>query len=55
LRAPVLVPLIVHSAQGIDIAFARKSRVEVHRAVSATLADAFAKGLHALAIEARVG
>jgi stress-induced morphogen len=55
LRAPVLVPLIVHSAQGIDIAFACKSRVEVHRAVNATLADAFANGLHALAIEAKAG
>jgi len=36
-------------------AFAGKSRVEVHRAVNAALADAFADGLHALAIEAKAG
>ena len=36
-------------------AFAGKSRVEVHRAVNAALADAFANGLHALAIEAKAG
>jgi BolA protein len=36
-------------------AFAGKSRVEVHRAVNAALAEAFARGLHALAIEAKAG
>ena len=51
--ARVLATLIVHSAQGIDITSARKSRVEVHRAVNAAMADAFADGLHALAIEAK--
>jgi BolA family transcriptional regulator, general stress-responsive regulator len=40
----------------IDIvseAFAGKSRVERHRMVNEVLADAFQKGLHALAIKAR--
>ena len=36
-------------------AFAGKSRVDVHRMVNAALAEAFAQGLHALAIEARAG
>ena len=40
----------------IDIvsdAFAGKSRVDRHRLVNQTLAGAFARGLHALAIKAR--
>jgi BolA protein len=37
----------------VSAAFAGKSRVERHRIVNATLADAFARGLHALAIKAR--
>jgi BolA family transcriptional regulator, general stress-responsive regulator len=36
-------------------AFAGKSRVEVHRMVNALLAQEFAAGLHALAIEAKAG
>ena len=35
-------------------AFAGKSRVERHRMVNAALAPAFERGLHALAIQARV-
>ncbi len=35
--------------------FAGKSRVEVHRMVNALLAGEFARGLHALAIEAKAG
>jgi BolA protein len=35
-------------------AFAGKSRVEAHRMVNAALADEFARGLHALAIETSV-
>jgi BolA protein len=35
-------------------AFAGKSRVEAHRMVNAALADEFARGLHALAIETAV-
>ena len=34
-------------------AFAGKSRVEAHRMVNAALAEEFARGLHALAIEAK--
>lgn len=34
-------------------AFAGRSRVEMHRAVNEALQDAFAAGLHALAIEAK--
>ncbi|NIX75220.1 BolA family protein [Microvirga terricola] len=37
----------------VSDAFAGKSRVERHRLVNETLKGAFAKGLHALAIEAR--
>ena len=37
----------------VSEAFAGKSRVERHRLVNAALADAFARGLHALAIKAR--
>ncbi|WP_375460520.1 BolA family protein [uncultured Enterovirga sp.] len=37
----------------VSAAFAGKSRVERHRIVNATLADAFGRGLHALAIKAR--
>ena len=37
----------------VSDAFAGKSRIERHRLVNATLAPAFAKGLHALAIKAR--
>ena len=36
-------------------AFAGMSRVQIHRAVNAELAEAFANGLHALAIEASAG
>jgi BolA family transcriptional regulator, general stress-responsive regulator len=36
-------------------AFAGKSRVDIHRAVNALLAEEFAAGLHALAIEAKAG
>jgi BolA protein len=36
-------------------AFAGMSRVQIHRAVNAELAEAFASGLHALAIEASAG
>lgn len=35
--------------------FAGKSRVAMHREVNALLDEAFARGLHALAIEARAG
>jgi BolA protein len=34
-------------------AFRGKSRLEIHRAINAALADEIAAGLHALAIEAR--
>jgi BolA protein len=34
-------------------AFRGKSRVEMHRLVNAAMKDEFARGLHALAIEAR--
>ena len=34
-------------------AFSGKSRVEAHRMVNAALADEFAAGLHALAVEAK--
>ena len=37
----------------VSDAFAGKSRVERHRLVNGLLADAFARGLHALAIRAR--
>jgi BolA family transcriptional regulator, general stress-responsive regulator len=37
----------------VSEAFAGKSRVERHRMVNEVLADAFQKGLHALAIKAR--
>lgn len=37
----------------VSPAFAGQSRVERHRAVNAALADAFARGLHALAIDAK--
>ncbi len=36
----------------VSDAFAGKSRVERHRLVNAALAEAFARGLHALAIKA---
>ena len=36
----------------VSDAFAGKSRVEIHRLGNAALADAFARGLHALAIKA---
>lgn len=36
----------------VSPAFAGKSRVERHRAVNALLAEEFAAGLHALAVEA---
>jgi BolA family transcriptional regulator, general stress-responsive regulator len=39
----------------VSAAFAGKSRVEVHRMMNALLAQEFAAGLHALAIEARAG
>ena len=35
--------------------FAGKSRVAIHREINALLAEEFAAGLHALAIEARTG
>ena len=41
------------SVQVVSPAFAGKSRVERHRMVNAALAPAFARGLHALAIQAR--
>lgn len=37
----------------VSPAFAGKSRIDRHRIVNATLADAFPRGLHALAIKAR--
>ncbi len=37
----------------VSPAFEGKSRVERHRLVNAALAEAFARGLHALAIKAR--
>lgn len=37
----------------VSEAFAGKSRVERHRLVNAALAEAFARGLHALTIRAR--
>lgn len=37
----------------VSEAFAGKSRVERHRMVNAALAEAFSRGLHALAIRAR--
>ena len=37
----------------VSAAFAGKSRVERHRIVNEVLADAFQRGLHALAIKAR--
>ena len=37
----------------VSEAFAGKSRVERHRLVNAALAPAFARGLHALAIQAK--
>lgn len=37
----------------VSAAFAGKSRVDRHRAVNAALAEAFAQGLHALAIDAK--
>lgn len=37
----------------VSDAFSGKSRVDRHRIVNATLADAFPRGLHALAIRAR--
>ncbi len=37
----------------VSDAFRGKSRVERHRMVNAALAEEFARGLHALAIEAR--
>lgn len=37
----------------VSPAFNGQSRVARHRAVNAALADAFARGLHALAIEAK--
>ena len=37
----------------VSAAFEGKSRVERHRIVNAVLADAFARGLHALALRAR--
>ncbi|MCW2315002.1 transcriptional regulator, BolA protein family [Rhodoblastus acidophilus] len=37
----------------VSPAFAGKSRVERHRAVNALLAEEFAAGMHALALEAR--
>lgn len=37
----------------VSAAFAGKSRVERHRLVNDVLAEAFARGLHALAIRAR--
>ncbi len=36
-------------------AFAGKTRVEMHRAINALLADEFAERVHALAISARAG
>ncbi len=36
-------------------AFAGKSRVDMHRAINAVLADEFAERVHALAISARAG
>ena len=37
----------------VSAAFAGKSRVDRHRMVNAALADAFARGLHALALKAQ--
>ena len=37
----------------VSSAFAGKSRVEMHRAINALLADEFAERVHALAIHAR--
>lgn len=37
----------------VSAAFAGKTRVEIHRAINALMADEFARGLHALAISAR--
>ncbi len=41
------------SIQIVSSAFAGKSRVEMHRAINALLADEFAERVHALAIHAR--
>lgn len=38
----------------VSAAFAGKSRVERHRMIYAALGDAFDKGVHALAIDAKV-
>ncbi|TXN21304.1 BolA family transcriptional regulator [Methylobacterium sp. WL30] len=37
----------------VSAAFEGKSRVDRHRVVNALMADAFARGLHALAVKAR--
>ena len=37
----------------VSPAFEGKSRVDRHRVVNALLAEAFARGLHALAVKAR--
>ena len=39
----------------VSAAFAGKTRVDMHRAINALMADEFAQGLHALAISARAG
>lgn len=41
------------SIEVVSEAFAGKSRVEIHRAINALLAQEFAEGVHALAISAR--
>jgi BolA protein len=38
-----------------SLAFAGKSRVDMHRAINAVLAEEFAERVHALAISARAG
>ena len=37
----------------VSAAFAGKTRVDIHRAINALMAEEFAQGLHALAISAR--
>lgn len=37
----------------VSAAFAGKTRVDMHRAINALMAEEFAQGLHALAISAR--
>ncbi len=41
------------SIEIISAAFQGKSRVDIHRAINALLADEFADGVHALAISAK--